>query len=154
MLWNTTFLDNIKGYKKPIIRVKVTVTWDMGNYTWSYSTLHIASIIVYHHLSFIGCLLMNSLSPKTVNMALLGGFFTWQLYSNDNLGSSDNSSLTDISLVTPCGKHTNQFHPPHGYGYPPSQRPFPSAPQFYHHSPLNTMPSFLPSTSWSEGFPC
>ena len=52
------------------------------------------------------------------------------------------------------GKHTNHYQPlPQGYCYPPSQLPFPGAPQFYHQSPFNMTHSSLPTSSTSQQSP-
>jgi len=49
-------------------------------------------------------------------------------------------------------KHTNQYHPPQGYGYLPSQQPFPFAPQCYHHSLFNMAHISEQITSASQEF--
>jgi len=48
----------------------------------------------------------------------------------------------------------NQYYPPHVYGHPPSQQPFPDTPQFYLHSPFNTTHnSSHPTTRVSQQYP-
>jgi hypothetical protein len=86
-------------------------------------------------------------------MALPGGLFGMQQRREDNSESSENSSQTATGKDSQFGKQTNQYQPPHGYGYLPSQQPFPGPPLFYQHSPLNMTHSSQPTTSASEGYP-
>jgi len=58
-----------------------------------------------------------------------------------------------LAKTVNLGKNTNQYHPPQGYGYPPSQQPFPGALQFYHQSPFNMTHSSQPTSSASQQYP-
>jgi len=91
--------------------------------------------------------------PKTVNMVAPGGLFGSQQRGNNNLESPDKSSRHATRKDSQFGKHTNQHHPPQGYGYPPSQQPFSGAPQFYHQSQFNMTHSSQPTSSASQGYP-
>jgi len=121
------------------------------NHTLIYPTLHLESIVVYHHLCSQS-MSANGSPPKTVNMAPQGGLFGWQQRRDDNSGSSDNGSRTATGKDSQFGKHAEQYHPLHGYGYPPSQQPFPGAAQFYQHSPFNMTHSSQPTTSARQGY--
>jgi len=91
---------------------------------------------------------------KTVNMAPLGDLFSLEQRCDNNSGFSDNDSRNATGKDSQLVKHTNQYHPPHGYGYPLSQQLFPSAPPLYQHSPFNvTHSSLQPTTSISQRFP-
>jgi len=91
--------------------------------------------------------------PKTVNMMPPSGLFGLQQRGDDNSESLDESSQHATRRDGQVGKHTNHYHPPQGYGYPPSQQPFPGAPQFYHRSPFNMMHSSQPTSSASDEYP-
>jgi len=140
------------GYKKPFIPPKVSATCNILNHTPIHSTSHHSSIVVYHHLGSQNMLTKGS-PPKTENMAPPGGLFGLQQRRDDNSGSSDNGSRTTTGKDSRSRKHANQYQLPHGYGYPPSQQPFPGAPQFYHHSPFNMTHSSQPPTSVSQQYP-
>ena len=88
---------------------------------------------------------------KTVNMAPPGGLFGSQQCGDDNSESPDKSSRHVTRKDSQFGIHTNQYHLPQGYGYPPSQQPFPAAPQFYHQSPFNMTHSSQSTSSKSQG---
>jgi len=94
----------------------------------------------------------NGSPPKTANMASPGGLFGSQQRSDDNVGASDSHAGNTPNKDTQFGQPTNQFPPPPGYRYPPSQPPFPGAPQFYHHAPFNMTPSSQPSSGATEGY--
>jgi len=65
------------------------------------------------------------------------------------------SSHTTMGKLIGPGIHTNLYHPPYGYGYPPLQQLFADALQFYHHSLYDiTHNGSLPTTSASQRFPC
>ena len=99
---------------------------------------------------------MNGSPPKTTNMALTRGLFGSQQCPDDNVGASDNSAGNTPSQHIQFGQSLNQFHPPPqppGYSYPPSQAPFPGAPQFYHQAPFNMTPSSKPSLGVTQGYP-
>jgi len=100
-------------------------------------------------------MLTNGSPPKTPNMAPTCGLFGPQQHPDDNVGASDNNAGNTMSKDTPFGQPTNQFHPPPAprYCYPPSQRPFPSSPQFYHQAPFNIAPSSQPNSSLTQGYP-
>jgi hypothetical protein len=89
---------------------------------------------------------MNGFPPKTTNMASPHGLFGSQQHPDDNVGASDSNAGNTLSKDTKFGHPTNQIHPPPGYGYPPSQPPFPGAPQLYYHDPFNLTPSSQRST--------
>jgi len=91
--------------------------------------------------------------PKTVNMAPPGGLFGSQQCGDDNSESPDQSSRHANRKDSQFGIHTNQYHPPQWYSYPPSQQPFAGAPQFYHQSPFNMTHSSQPTSSTSQGYP-
>jgi len=79
----------------------------------------------------------NRSPSETVNTALPGGIFGSQQRSDNQSESSDHSSHTASGKDRRFGKHTNQYHPPHGYGYPPAQQPFAGTLQCYHQSQFN-----------------
>jgi len=66
--------------------------------------------------------------------------------------ASDNHAGNTPSKDTKFGQPPNQFHPPTGCSYLPSQPPFPGAPLFYHHAPLNMTPSSQPSSGTTQGY--
>jgi len=90
---------------------------------------------------------------KTVNMALLGVPFGSQQRGDENSESLDKSSQHATRKDSQFGKHTNQYHLPQGYGYPPSEQPFPGTEQFYQQSPFNITHSSQPNSGASQGFP-
>jgi len=94
----------------------------------------------------------NGSPPKTANMAPPGGLFGSQQCPDNDVGASDNQAGNTPIKDTQFGQPTNQFPPPPGYCYPPSQPPFPGAPQFYHHAPFNMTPSSQPSSGATEGY--
>ena len=95
---------------------------------------------------------MNGSPPKTANMAPLGGLFGPQQLPDDSVGASDNHAGNTPNKDTQFEQPTNQLPPPPGYSYPPSQPPFPGAPQFYHHAPFNMTPSSQPSTGATQEY--
>jgi hypothetical protein len=89
--------------------------------------------------------------PKAANIAPGGGLFGSQQRHHNNSESPDNVTQHGTGKDSRSGKHANQYQPPHGYGYPPSQQPFPGASQFNHHSPFNmTNNSSQPTTGVSQ----
>jgi len=134
------------GYNKPFIPPKVTATCIILNPTLIYSSSLLASIVVCHHPCSQN-MSTNGSPPNTANMGCPGGLFGMQQRCEGNSESSENSSRTATGKDSPFGKQTNQYQPPHGYGYPPSQQPFPGAPQFYQHSPFNMTHSSQRTTS-------
>jgi hypothetical protein len=82
-----------------------------------------------------------------------GGPFGTQQRLEDNSESSDDSLATATGKDSPFGTPRNQYHLPYGYGYLPSQQPFPGALEFYQQSPLNLTYSLQPTTSASQGYP-
>jgi len=94
----------------------------------------------------------NGSPLKTTNMAPLGGLFGSQQHPHDNMGASENNAGNTPSKDTQFGQPTNQIRPPPGYSCPPSQPPFPGAPQFYHHAPFNMTSSSQPSTGATQGY--
>ena len=91
--------------------------------------------------------------PKTVNKSPPGSLFGSQQPRHDNADSPDNRSRHATHKDSQFGKHTNQYHLPQGYSYPPSQQSFPGAPQFYQQSPLNVTHSSQPTSSASQQYP-
>ena len=124
---DTTAHDNRMGYKTPIIPPKVTATCNILNHTPIYSTSHYASGVVYHDC-FSLTMSMKGSTPQSANMAPLGGLFGSQQLCHDDSGSWDNGSWTATGKDSQSRKHANQYHPPHGYGCPAPQQPFPGAP--------------------------
>jgi len=96
----------------------------------------------------------NGSPPATTNMAPIGGLFGSQPRPDDNAGASDNPCANTPSKDPQFRQPTNRFHPsPRGYSYPPSQPPFPGAPQFHHHAPFNMTPSSQPNSGATQGYP-
>ena len=91
--------------------------------------------------------------PKTVNMMPPSGLFGLQQRGDDNSESLDESSQHATRRDGQVGKHTNHYHPPQGYGYPPSQQLFPDAAQFNHQSPFDMRHSSQPASRASQGYP-
>jgi len=144
--WNTTDCGNRMGYKKPFIPQKVTAPCNILTYTLNHSISLVESIVVYHHLGLQN--MSTNRSPlKTVNMAGPGGPFGTQQRREDNSKSSENSSRTSTGKDSWCGKQTNQYQRPDGYGYPPLQWLFPCALQFHQHPPFNITHNSQPTTS-------
>jgi len=97
---------------------------------------------------------MNGSPPKTTDMAPLGGLFGSQQRPDDNVGASDNNAGNILSKDTRFGQPTDQFSPPLGYSYPPSQPPFPGTPQIHHSAPFNMTPSLQPRSGGApQGYP-
>jgi len=88
----------------------------------------------------------NGSPPKTTNTAPQCGLFGSQRRPDDNLGGSNINAGNTLSKDTEFGQPRNQFPPPPGHSYPPSQPPFSAAPQFYHPAPFNMTPSSQPSS--------
>jgi len=138
---------------QPFIPPKVTTTCNILNITPIYSTSPLEYIVVYHQRCWLSMLTKGS-PLRTVKWPPLCGLFGSQPCHDNNSGSCDNSSGSAGLKASRSGKHTNQYHLPHGYGYPPSQQPFPSAPQFDCNSPSNmTHNSVKPTTSAHHRFP-
>jgi len=150
--WNTTDCDNRMGYKKPFIPPKVAATCTILNHTQIYSISLLTSIVVYHHLCSQN-MSMNGSPPKSANTACPGGLFGTQPRCEDNSESSENRSRTATGKDSRFGTQTNQYQPPHGYGYLASPQPFPDTPQFYQHSPFNMTHSSQPTTSARQAYP-
>jgi len=91
--------------------------------------------------------------PKTVNMAPPGGQFCLQQRGDDNSESPEKCSWHSTCKDSHFRKHTNQYHPPHGYNYPPSQQPFPGALQFHHQFPFTMTHSSQPTSSARQEYP-
>jgi len=88
-----------------------------------------------------------------MNMAPPGGEFGSQQRGDDNSESPDKSSRHATRMDNHFGNHTNHYHPPQGYRYPPSQQPFAGAPLFYHQSAFNMTHSSQPTSSASQQYP-
>ena len=84
---------------------------------------------------------INGSPPKNTNMATLGDLFGSEQRPDDNVGELDNNAGNTPGKDTQFGQPTNQFLPPLGYSYPPSQPPYPCASQFYHPAPFNMTPA-------------
>jgi len=151
--WNTTNCDNRMGSKKPFIPLKVTATCNILNHTLIYSISLRTSIVVYHYL-FSQSMLTNGSPRKIVNMASLGGPFHTPQHPEDNSVTLENSSRTATGKDSGFGKQTNQDNLRYGYGSPPSQQPFPSAPQLSQLPPYNMPHRSQRTTSTSQGYPC
>jgi len=95
---------------------------------------------------------MKGSQPKTVNMAPPGGLFGSQGRGDGNSESPDKSSWHSTRKDSQFGKHTDQYHLPQGYIYPPSQPPFPGAPQCYLPSPFNMTHSSQPTSSAGQWY--
>jgi hypothetical protein len=91
-------------------------------------------------------MLTNGSPPTTANMAPLGGLFGPQQRPGDDVGASDNNAGNTPSKDTRIGHPTNEYPPPPGYCYLPSQPPFPGPPQFYHPAPFYMTPSSQPGS--------
>jgi len=139
-------------YMKPFIPLKVTAMCNIRNYTPIDSLSHLASIVFYHHLCSQS-MSVNGSPLKTVYTALYGGWFGTQPCHDHNSGLWDKCSWTATGQDSRFGKHTEQYHPQHGYGYPPSQQPFPGAPQFHQQSTFNMTNSAQPTTSARQQYP-
>jgi len=138
------------GYKKPFIPPKITATCTILNLTPIYFASHRASILLYHHVCSQSMSIKGS-PPRTVNITPPGGLIGWQQHHDDDSGSSDKGLRPATGNVSRSGKHANEYHLLHGYGYPPSQQSFPGAPQFYHQYPFNmTHNSSQPTSSVSQ----
>jgi len=115
-------LGERKDIYEAFIRPNATAKCTILNLTPIDSKSHLTSTVVRHNFATIcssQSLSTNGSLPQTGNEAPLGGLFSSQQCPDDNLGSMDNSSWTATSKCSPLRKHANQFHQPHGYGYPP-----------------------------------
>ena len=95
----------------------------------------------------------NGSPPKTTNIAPPGGPFGSHQPPDGNVGASDDNAGNTPNKDTQFGQPTNQIPQPPGYSYPPSQPPFPGAPQIYHPAPFNMTPSSQPSSGANQGYP-
>ena len=86
-------------------------------------------------------------------MAPPGGLFGLQQRGDDNSEPPDKSSPHATCKDSQSGKHTDQYHPLQGYGYPPSQQPFPGALQFYHQSAFNMTLRSQSTSGASQQYP-
>jgi len=135
----------------PFIPPKVTATCTILNHTCIYALSHPASIVLYHHLCSKN-MSTNGSPPKTAHIVRPGGQFSMERLCEVNTGTSGDSSRTATGKDSRFRKQTNQYQLPHGYCYPPSQQPFPGAPQFYQHLPFNMKHTSQPTTSASQGY--
>jgi hypothetical protein len=92
----------------------------------------------------------NGSRLKTITTAPPGGLFGSQQRPDGNVGASDAGNTPNKD--TQCGQPTNQFPPPPGYSYPPSQPPFAAAPKFFQHAPFKMTPSSQPSSVATQGY--
>jgi len=95
----------------------------------------------------------TSSPPKTVNKAPPGGLFGSIECADNKSHSPNNSSWDATGNDSRFGKHTNQLHPLHGYGYTHSEQPFPVTPQIYHQSPCHMILSLQATSRAYERFP-
>jgi len=131
-----------------------------GHRYLQYSQLYSASFEITNWIDYliktIFCshtMSTNGSPLKTTNMAPPGGLFGSQQHRpGDNVGASHINTGNTPNKDTEFGQPTNQFPPPPGYSYPPSQPPFRGAPQFYHHAPFNKTPSSQPSSGATQGY--
>jgi len=130
---------------------KLTAACNILNHTPIYSVLHLASIVVYHHLYWQN-MTTNRSPPKTANMAPLCGLCGMRQRREDNSEWSANSSWSSTGKDSRFPNHTNQYHPLHAYVDPPPQQPFPGTPQFHQNSPFNMTHSSQWTTSTRQGF--
>jgi hypothetical protein len=86
-------------------------------------------------------MLTNGSPPKIINMAAPGALFGSQQRPEDNVGASDNNAGNTPNKDTQFRQLPNKIQPPQRNSYPPSQPPFPGAPQFSHPAPFNMTPS-------------
>ena len=108
-------------------------------YSQLYSTSFEVTNWIDNLITTIFCwhtMLTNGSPPKTTNMASPGGLFGSPQRPDDNVGANDNHARYTPKKDTQFGHPTNQFPPPLGSSYPPSQPPFPGTPQFYHPAPF------------------
>ena len=99
-------------------------------------------------------MLTNRPQQQTTIMAPSIGLFGSQQRPDDNVRTSDNNAGNTPSKDTQFGQPMNQFPPPLGYSYPPSQLPFPGTPQLYHPAPFNMTPRSHPSSGGApQGYP-
>jgi len=95
---------------------------------------------------------MNTSPPKTTCMAPTGGLFALQQPPDNNVGEANDTAGNTPKRDTQFGQPSYQFHsPPPGSCYPPSQPPFPGAPQFYHQAQFNITPSSQPGSGAIQG---
>jgi len=120
--WNTTIHDNRMRHQRHYFCSTSLLNWIYWTILPIYFKSPIASVLHTTMLSFQS--MSMKWSPlKTVNMAWPDGLFSSQQCTDDNLGSSDNSSPNAHSKCSAFGKFTNQFLSPHLYGYPRSLWP-------------------------------
>jgi len=130
-----------------------------GHYYMQYSQLYSASFEITSWIDNLFTTIfhshmmsMNGSPLKSTNMAPTGGLFGLQQCPEGNVEASDNHAGNTPSKDTQFGQPLDQFHPPPGYSYPPSQPPFPGAPQVYHVAIFNMAPSSWPSSGVTEGY--
>jgi len=136
----------------PYILPKVTTICNIPNCSSKYSTSHLTSNVIYHHLSSLS-MWRKGPAWKTANVARPGSLITSQQQCDYNSESFGSSSWTATGKGSQLGNHTNEYHLPQGYAYPPPLQWFPGALQLYHHDLLKTSPSWQWTPSASECVP-
>ena len=95
----------------------------------------------------------NSSAPNSANRAPLCGLCGTQQRHEDYSESSDHSSQPATAKDSGFVKHSNQYHPQHGYGFLPPWQRFAGAPPCYQHSPFTMTHCSQPTPSTSHGYP-
>jgi len=122
------------GYTKPFILLIFTAICNIHNYTPINTASHYVHIVVYY-LSHSQRRSTNWFPWDTVSLSPADGLVRLEQHCDDHSEPSNNGSHTGTDQNSQSGKHTNQYHPPHGYGHYPSQTVFPSTSQLSHNSP-------------------
>jgi len=126
------------------------------HYSQLYSTSFEITNWIDYSVTLIICshtMSTNGSPPETTNMAPTSGLVGSQYCADGNVGASIHNAGNTPNKDTQFGQSANQFHPPPpGYSYPPSQAPFPGAPQFYHQAPFNMTASSQPSSGATQGY--
>jgi len=133
----------------PFILPMDTTTYDILNNTLIHIPSPLASTVVYNSDCLLS-MLTNRSPLMVVNMALSNDLFGLQQCHDNNSGLCDNCVTSSTSKPSRSGKHTNQYHPPHRYRYPPLQLQFPGTPQFYDYFSFNMTHNSLPPTPSSS----
>jgi len=145
----------------------VTNKWDIsglhsikGNCDLQYSQLYSAAFEITNSIDdlittifYLHMMLTNGSPLKTTNMGPPVRLFGSQQCPDNNVGASYNNAGNKPHKDTQFRQPTNQFPTSPGYSHPPSQPPFPCAPQVYHPALFNRTPSSKPSSGATQGYP-